>query len=121
MTVRETWKTALVASVIVAVAISSIQYFIFSGGATYVAQVEWNKVEAMPYGEAQKYLAKRVEHVSNYQSVLNGTAYKEFWVRYAYETFVYFLLAFGSCLLFVRLQQSNQSLKSGTREKPRAP
>ena len=114
MTIRETWKTALVASVVVALSVAVIEYFVFSGGTIYVAQVEWDQVEAMPYGEAKEYLAERVGHVSNLESVLNGTAYKEFWLRFIYEVFIYFLLAFASCLLFVRLSQSNQSLKSGT-------
>ena len=114
MTIRETWKTALVASLAVALVVAVVEYFVFSGGTIYVAQVEWSKVEAMPYGEAKEYLAERVGNVSHLESVLNGTTYKEFWLRFIYEAFVYFVLAFASCLLFVRLKQSNQSLKAGT-------
>ena len=109
MTIRETWKTALIASLIVAFVIASIEYFIFSGGTAYVSQVDWTEVEAMPYGEAKKYLYERVKNISNLQSVLNGTAYKAFWLRFLYEIFVYFSLAFASCLLFVRLQKSSES------------
>ena len=104
----------MVASLVVAFLVAMVEYFLFSGGTIYVAQVEWDKVDAMPYGEAKEYLAERVGHVSHLESVLNGTAYKEFWLRFIYEAFVYFVLAFTSCLLFVRLKQSNQSLKSGT-------
>lgn len=119
MTIRETWKKAFVASLVVALLVAVVEYFVFSGGTIYIAQVEWDKVEAMSYGDAKEYLAERVGHVSNLESVLNGTAHKEFWFRFFYEAFVYFVLAFSSCLFFVRLTQSNKRLQ-GDAAPPRA-
>ena len=108
MKIKKAWKAALLASLIVSLGISSIEYFIFSGGTIYVEEVEWSKVEVMPYAEAQEYLAERVGNISNVQSVLNGTAYKQFWLMFLYETFIYFLLCIISSLLCVKLIKSNK-------------
>ena len=111
MNIKKAWKAALLASLIVSLGISSIEYFIFSGGTIYVEKVEWNKVEVMPYGEAKEYLAERVGSISNFQSVINGTAYKQFWLMFLYESFIYFLLCILSCLLCVKFIKSNKAVK----------
>ncbi len=102
-------RNLLIASFLSALVIASIEYFIFSGGTIYVAQVEWNKVNDMPYKEAQEYLADRVANVSRFQSVINGTTYKEFWLRYIYKFFIYFILAVSSCFIFVYMQNRQKS------------
>ena len=112
MNINQTWKVAVIASFIAAFVIATIEYFIFSGGTIYIAQVEWQIIDAMPYGKAQEYLAERVSRISNWQSVINKTAYEEFWYRYIYEFGVYFVLALAACLLFIRLQQFSRLLNS---------
>ncbi len=99
MTIAESWKTALVVSLTVALVVASIEYFLFSGGTVYVAQVEWDKVDAISYKEGTSYLAERLESILNWESVVNGSAYKEFWLRFMHQLVTYFFLLLGAAFV----------------------
>lgn len=113
MTIRETWKTALAASLIVSLAVAAVEHFVFGGGAVYIDRVDWMKVDTMPYGQARVYLDERVGTISNFESVMNGTAYEAFWLEFVYKASIYFALTFAGCLLFVKLKRSGRASKSG--------
>ena len=65
----------------------------------------------MPYGEAIKYLDKRVHEITRWQSFSNAVQYKAFWFGYLADLVFYAVIGFVSCLVFRRLRTQREKLE----------
>jgi len=108
------YSKAVLASGIVAFIVTLSLLFISSGGRIYMSEVDWGQVNSMNYEEGQEYLTERSKEITRWESLRNGASYSEFWLSALADWLMYFCIGFVSCFLFIRLTQSNQSLKSGT-------
>ena len=95
----------------VAVVLTLALLFISSGGRIYMSAVDWGQVNSMNYEEGQKYLAERSREITRWESLENGVSYSEFWLSALSDWLGYTGVGFVSCLIFIRLSQSNQSPK----------
>ena len=108
------YSKAAIASGLVAFFLTLALLFISSGGRMYMSEVDWGQVNSMNYEEGQQYLTERSKDITRWESLKNGAGYSEFWLSAIADWLMYFCIGFVSCVIFFRLSQSNQSLKSGT-------
>ena len=72
----------------------------FGGGARYVPPVEWERVGAMTYDEASKYLADRAQTISGWEAFLGAMGYSRFWWELLVGWLMLSGLGFGICAVF---------------------
>lgn len=99
------WKKAITSSAIVAFVFAVLISLFSSGGRIYIDKVEWDKVDVMPYREAQQYLADRSKNISRFLSLWNAKHYPEFWLVAASDFVLFFVPCLSSCLLYGRSLQ----------------
>lgn len=108
------YSKAAIASGVVALTVTLALLFMSSGGRLYMSAVDWGQVNSMNYEEGQQYLTERSKEITRWESLTNGVRYSEFWLSVIADWLMYFCIGFLSCVIYFRLSQSNQSLKSGT-------
>lgn len=65
----------------------------------------------MPYGEAIKYLDKRVYEINRWESLSNAVRYDAFWFGYLVDIVFYAVVGFVSCLIFRILRIQREKLE----------
>ena len=100
------WKSAIIASGVVAIIATIIHQVFATGGTYYFAQVDWAVVNELPYAEAQKYLVERSKDLSKVQSLKNSLSYHYFWINGAIELCVLWGLGLTSCYIYGRASQT---------------
>tara|TARA_R110002124_G_scaffold140593_1_gene305022 strand:+ start:62 stop:370 length:309 start_codon:yes stop_codon:yes gene_type:complete len=100
------WKSAIIASGVVASIATVMHQVLATGGTYYFAQVDWTVVNELPYAEAQKYLTERSKDLSKVQSLKNSLSHPYFWLNGAIEFLVLWGLGLTSCFIYGRGSQT---------------
>lgn len=92
---------ALVISTFVGGIFTLGQSVIFGGGAVYLYDDDYAKVDEMNYADAREYLATRTQEISGYESFMNGASYWRFWRQFLKIWLYYTFMGLLCCILFV--------------------
>ena len=96
------WKSAIIASAVVALIATLLHQVISTGGKYYFAPVDWDAVNKLPYPEAKEYLAERSKSYTLWESLKSSVYYPHFWLSAFAELVFLFIIALASCWLFNR-------------------
>lgn len=80
----------------------------------YFSPQDYKEVETMLYQEANDFLYEKSIKTTRWDSLKNAVQFKEFWLLTLESWLIYTLICFFACMLYLKLMQSNKSLKHGT-------
>ena len=98
------WKSAIIASGVIALALTIFHQIYATGGRGYFRQVDWEVVNELPYKQAQEYLLERSKKLSKSESLANAAHYSAFWTSALVELALLWVLGMGSCWLYEKLK-----------------
>jgi hypothetical protein len=103
------WIKAAVLSLVLSALVTLTMTIVFGGGVSYVPPVEWERVGAMTYDEATKYLAERSERLSGWEAFLGAMGNRQFWVHLITGWLILTAYGFALCAIFLWWLRRDQS------------
>nr|BAJ06874.1 hypothetical protein [uncultured bacterium] len=97
------WKHATIASFIVSLSIVLVHQLLSTGGTYYIAPIDFDYVNKLPYKEAQEYLLKMSKEFTLLESLKSSVHYPHFWKAAIVEFLTLFILGLGTCWLYNRI------------------
>ena len=93
-------KVATIVSAVSGLCLACILGVVSSGGRYYFAEVDWQRVESMPYSQAQEYLTSRSAEISRLESLNNAISYPVFWYGLLLDVLMYMALGLVCCWFY---------------------
>jgi hypothetical protein len=100
------WKPAIVASGVIALALTIFHQLYATGGSVHFRLVDWEVVNELSYKQAQEYLLERSKKLSKSESLANAVQYGHFWTTALMELVFLWILGLRSCRLYEKLKTS---------------
>lgn len=104
---RNNLLISLVVSALIGGGFTLGQSIIFGGGAIYLYDEDYAKVDDMNYSEARDYFEKRTKEISGYESFFNGLKYPHFWKQIVQIWLYYTIMCLLSCLVYSAFSRRN--------------
>jgi hypothetical protein len=95
------WLKATVVSLAISVLFTLGTSILFGGGRSYPPEIEWRRVEAMKYREAQEYLVERSKQISGWEALVQGAQSPRYWGDLFVAWLSMFVFAFACCTLLL--------------------